>query len=176
MAGTRVPKGVLLDGAQMLLASLTAGTLGFLKERGIPPDDFVRYLGGKFEDSWEGLAGRGLDEVLEHVAALDAMPMGVDAVTLKQRGDAWELVLTPVPSRKVLAKFGTTPKELLDGFGVTPAEYSSIYGMFEAPAAAIGIKFSHRASRTRHVLRLERVRKAGQARKPRQPAVRAMRK
>jgi len=49
MAKIRVPKQVLLDGAQMSMAAMLAEVLGFLKERKIPVRDLIAYIGEKFE-------------------------------------------------------------------------------------------------------------------------------
>lgn len=162
----KVSQEVKLDGAQMLIAAFTASTLGFLKERGIPLNDWVDYVGDAFEGSWAGFEGRSPNDILEHVAALNAAPMGAEIVSLKQDGDAWELVLTSIPSADVLGRFGTTPEELLEGFDLTPAEFALVYGMFEAPAKAIGHKLTHGRKGSRQVLRLEPVKKATRAAAP----------
>ena len=74
MAKIRVPKQVLLDGAQMSMAAMLAEVLGFLKERKIPVRDLIAYIGEKFEGSWEGLEGRGADEAMEHFLTLEVLP------------------------------------------------------------------------------------------------------
>ena len=153
-ASKRSP-GVRLDGAQMLIAAITAGTLGFLKERGIPIREWVDYVGDAFEGSWSAFEGWGGDDIFRHVAALNAVPMGAEVMSLTQDGDTWEMELTTIPSADVLARFGTTPEELLEGFGLTADEFALIYGIFNAPARAIGLEFSHRLEGDRHTLRLE---------------------
>lgn len=161
MTVKKISKQVKLDGAQMLVAALTASTLGFLKERGIAISDWVAYVGDVFEGSWAAFEGRGGDDILDHVAAFNAAPMGAEVISLTQEGDAWELVVSSIPSEDVLARFGTAPEEFLEGFGITRDEFAMVYSMFEAPAAAIGHKFTHSRKGRWHVLRLEPAKKAG---------------
>jgi len=156
MSKQKVPNEVLLDGAQMNLSALIAGTMGFLKKRRIPIKDWVRYIGEQFEGSWGGLQGEKLQSVLEHLLTLEVLPLGVEATSSEVTPKKAEVTVTSLPSRIVLKKFGTTPKELLDGFGVTAAEVASFYAMYEPSAKAIGLKFTHRLSGGRQVLALER--------------------
>ncbi|GEM_PF-2165829 len=151
----RVSKGMLLDGAQMSLSSFLAGTMGFLKAHDIPIEDWVSYMGEQFEDSWGGLEGEGADKIMQHLLALQIRPLGAEVVSSSLTPEKAEVTMDPLPSRGVLEKFGTTPRELLRGFGVTQSEYASVYGMFEPAAQAIGLKWTHRLTRGKQVLRLE---------------------
>jgi len=151
-----VPQEMLLDGARMLMMGMTAGTMGFLKERGIPIKEWVAYIGEKFEDSLGALEGEPLGKVMEHLLALEILPMGVEIVSSDITDGKAEVTVTALPSQAVLEKFGTTPKELLSGFGVTQREMSAIYAMYEPAAKAIGLRFSHELKNGKQVLRLER--------------------
>lgn len=156
MAKTTVSKTVLLDGAQMALAGMWAGTMGFLKERDIPVADLLAYIGDKFEGSWEGLKGDELGSTMEHMLTLQILPMGAEVISSKGTADRAEVKLTSLPSQSLLEKFGTTPEELLEGFDVTAEEYASIYAMYEPAAKAIGLVFKHKLQDGEEILSLER--------------------
>ncbi|MGA2367809.1 MAG: hypothetical protein ABSF74_04470 [Dehalococcoidia bacterium] len=156
MAKESVSNEVLLDGAQMSLSALLAGTMSFLKKRKIPIKDWVNYIGEQFEGSWEGLEGEKVESVMEHLLTLEVLPMGAEVMSSKTTGGKAEVILTPLPSRKVLKKFGTTPAELLGDFGVTAKEMASIYGMFAPAATAIGLNFSYGLVDGKQVLSLEK--------------------
>ncbi|MBI4200159.1 MAG: hypothetical protein HY535_06780 [Chloroflexi bacterium] len=160
MAQARVPTPVLLDGAQMTLTSLLAGTMGFLKQRNIPVGEWVSYIGQQFEDSWGGLEGEEVNRVLQHVVTLWARPMGAEVISSQSAPKKAEVSLTALPNKGLLEKFGTTPRGLLRGFGVTQRELAAIYGMFESPARAIGLKLTHRLTAGKQLLRLEPARGA----------------
>ena len=153
-----VPKEMLLDGAQMTLSALIAGTMGFLKEKNIPIKDWVSYIGEQFEGSLAKLEGEEAGNVIGHLLTLEVLPLGVDILSTKSTPDKAEARLTSLPSRTVLEKFGTTPRELLRGFGVTKKEFESIVSMHEPAATAIGLKFKYQSRGDQEILTLERVR------------------
>jgi hypothetical protein len=159
MKDTVASRQVLLDGAQMMIAANVAGTAGFLKERNIPLKDLADYAGHKFEDALGDLAGRGADEVMQHLLTLEFLPMGAEVVSKQMTADRAEVTLTPLPPPAVLEKFGATPAEFLEGFDITPKEYEAILGMFEPMAKAIGLKFRHGLKDGHEVISLEKVSK-----------------
>jgi hypothetical protein len=152
----KVPQGVLLDGARMQLIAAYAGIAGFLKEKGIPFQEFVKYVGEKFEDSLGEFEGEEPVRAMEHLLALEVLPLGVDIVSSQTTDGAAEVTLTAFPSRELLEKFGTTPRGLLSGFGVTAGEMAGIYAMFEPAASAIGMRLTHAQKGGKQVLRLEK--------------------
>jgi hypothetical protein len=156
MTKNEVPKDVLLDGSQMIIAATIAGIAGFLKERNIPFKELVDYVGETFEGSLGDLEGHGPGEVMEHLLTLQVLPMGAEVVSSKSSPDKVEVILTALPPRAVLKKFGTTPAELLEGFGVTQQEYESVYAMYEPAARAIGLKFGHYLKNNREIISLEK--------------------
>ena len=158
MAKIEVSKEVLLDGAQMSIAATIAGIAGFLKEREIPIKELIAYMGEKFEGSLGDLEGRGADEVMEHLLALEVLPMGAEVISSQMTPDKAEVTLTPLPPRSVLEKFGTTPGELLKGFGITQKEYESIYAMYEPAVKAVGLKFRHYSKDGQEILSMEKAR------------------
>src|SRR5512136_289049 len=149
----KVPKEMLLDGAQMSLSAFIAGTMGFLKQQNIPIKDWVSYIGEQFEGSLGELEGEKAGRVMDHLLAL-----GVDILSSQSTPNKAEATLTSLPSRTVLEKFGTTPRELLRGFGVTKKEFESVLSMYEPAAAAIGLKFKYQSKDDQEILTLERVR------------------
>jgi hypothetical protein len=153
-----VPKEMLLDGAQMTISAFIAGTMGFLKQKNIPTEDWVSYIGEQFEGSLGELEGEEVGKVMDHLLALEVLPLGVDILSSRSTRDKAEATLTSLPSRTVLQKFGTTPRELLRGFGVTKKEFESILSMYEPAAAAIGLKFKYQSKDDQEILTLERVR------------------
>jgi hypothetical protein len=153
-----VPKEMLLDGAQMALSAFIAGTMGFLKQRNIPIKDWVSYIGEQFEGSLGELEGEEPGKVMGHLLALEILPLGADVLSSRSIRDKAEAELTSLPSRTVLEKFGTTPRELLRGFAVTRKEFESILSMYEPAAAAIGLRFKYQSKDDRQILTLERVR------------------
>jgi hypothetical protein len=154
-----VPKEMLLDGAQMTISGFIAGTMGFLKEKNIPIRDWVSYIGEQFEGSLADLEGEEVGNVMGHLLTLEVLPLGVDILSTKSTPDKAEARLTSLPSRTVLEKFGTTPRELLRGFGVTRKEFESILSMYEPAATAIGLKFNYQSKDDQEILTLERVRR-----------------
>ena len=143
MPKAAVSKEMLLDGAQMCIAGTVAAIAGFLKERKIPISDFTAYMGDRFEG-------------MQHLLALEVLPMGAEVVLTKSSADRAEVTLTTLPPAKVLEKFGTTPKELLRGFGVTQREFESIYDSFAPAAKAIGMKLAHHIKDGQEVLVIEK--------------------
>ena len=161
MAQKSVPKQVLLDGAQMTLSAFIAGTMGFLKQRGIPIKDWVSYIGEQFEGSMGELEGEDVGKVMEHLLTLEVLPMGAEVLSSQSTSDKAEATVTPLPSRSVLEKFGTTSRELMRGFGVTKKEFESIFSMYEPAAKAIGLKFRYQSKGEQEILTLERTSKRG---------------
>lgn len=161
MTKTQVSKETLLDGAQMALSALIAGTMGFLKQRNIPIKDWVSYVGEQFDGSLGELEGEDAGRVMEHLLTLAVLPMGVKVVSSQSTSDKAEVSVTPLPSSTVLDKFGTTPHELMRGFGVTKKEFGSILAMYEPAARAIGLKLGHRFEDNQELLTLERMPKRG---------------
>ena len=155
MAIPRTSKAVLLDGAQMSLMTFLAGTAGFLKDRGIPISEWVSYIGEAFADSWGGLKGRGADEIMQHVLAIQLLPLGVEVLSSDLKPNRAEVVLTAFPGKAVLEKFGTTPRELLSGLGANQQELAQIYGMFESAARGIGMHWTHQLKGGKQTLVLE---------------------
>jgi hypothetical protein len=143
MAKQSVSKQVLLDGAQMALSGLLSGTMAFLKERGISIKEWVSYIGDQFEGSLADLEGEEASLVMEHLLALQVLPLGAEVTSSQTIDGKAEVKLTPLPSRSVLEKFGTTPKEFLRGFGIRQNDFEAIYGMYEPAAKAIGLRFTH---------------------------------
>lgn len=157
MARQKVPQSVLLDGAQMSLSALLAGTMGFLKARNIPINDWVSYIGEQFESSLADLEDESAERVMEHLLTLQVLPLGCKVISSRATGEKAEVTLESLSSRTVLEKFGTTPQELLRGFGVTQKEFKSIYAMFEPAAKAIGLRFTHQLKDGKQFLSLELV-------------------
>lgn len=161
MAKTTVSKEMLLDGAQMALSVFIAGTMGFLKQRSIPIKDWVSYIGEQFESSLGELEGEEVSKVMEHLLTLEVLPLGAEVLSSQSSSDKAEVAMTPLPSRSVLEKFGTTPRELLKGFNVTKKEFESILSMYEPAAKAIGLRFRYQPRDEKEILTLERARKGG---------------
>ena len=156
MPEERVPKDMLLDGAQMSFSAFIAGTMGFLKQHNIEVKDWLAYIGEKFSEMLGGLEGRWAGEVMHHLLSLNILPWGAEVVSSELSDEKAEVTLLPLPSRPVLEKFGTTPQDLLRDFGVTPKEFESIYDMFGPAVASIGLRFSHHLKDGKQVLRLEK--------------------
>ena len=76
-----VPKEMLLDGAQMSLSAFIAGTMGFLKQQDVPIKDWVSYIGEQFEGSLGALEGEEVGKVMDHLLALEVLPLGADTLS-----------------------------------------------------------------------------------------------
>jgi hypothetical protein len=161
MAQTKISNETLLDGAQMALYALLAGTIGFLKGQNMPIKEWLIYIGQAFGGSLGELEGEAVDKVMEHLLALQVLPLGVEVVSSQSTADKAEATVTSLPSRTVLEKFGTMPRELLRGFGVTKKEFESILSMYQPAARAIGFKFRYQSKGEKEILTLERARKGG---------------
>lgn len=157
MINTKVPKQMLMDGAYMSIAATTAGIIGFLKEKNIPLKEFLAYFGERFEDSFSALSGEPVEKVMQHLLMLEILPMGVQVISTKASKNKAEAVVTSLPPKDVLEKFGTTPRELLNGFGVTAKEFESMYETFTPAIKAVGLKFSHAKRDGNEVLTIERI-------------------
>ncbi len=155
MAAKSISKQVLLDGVQMSLIALIAGTLSFLKKRHIATNDWIQYIGDQFDSSLADLEGEEVGSVMEHLVTLQVLPMGAKVISSKATSKKAEVKVTPLPSRELLEKFGTTPEELLEGFGVSMKEFASIYAMYEPAAKAIGLRFQHQLKGDEELLILE---------------------
>ena len=147
----------LLDGAQMHFISLVAGTLGFLKERGISADEWTQYFGQKFYDSWEGLMGVGAAEALEQVIPIQVESMGAEIISGVGTEQRAVVTVGAIPSRAVLEKFGGTPRQILRGFGITQEEFAKIFDVFKIPASVAGFAFTHTAAKNARVITLRRL-------------------
>jgi len=156
MAEGNISKEVLLDGAQMTLSAFIAGTMGFLQERNIAIEEWVSYMGEQFSGSLADLEGDEVSSVMGHLLTLQVLPMGAEVISTQGTADKAEATLTPLPSRTVLEKFGTTPRELLRGFGVTQRKFASIFAMYEPAAEAIGLRFTHQLKNNQQLLSLEK--------------------
>jgi hypothetical protein len=166
MAKRSIPKQILLDGAQMALSGFLAGTLGFLKERNISIQEWVSYIGEQFAGSLGDLEGDEVSSVMEHLLTLQVLPLGAEVTSSQATDSKVEVKLTPLPSRAVLEKFGTTPGEFLGSFGLTQKDFEAIYGIYEPAARSIGLRFTHELNGGREVLNLEQAQ--GGRRGPRQ--------
>lgn len=147
---------VLLDGAQMGLSVALAGTMGYLKRHSLSIEDWARYIGEAFEGALSDLAGEPLDAIMEHLLTLEVLPMGAEVVSSESTAKKAEVTVTPLPSRALLKKFGTTPREFLGSFGITKQDLASVYAMYEPAARAIGLEFHHRLTNSHQVLSLKR--------------------
>ncbi len=156
MAKEAVSKEVLLDGAQMQLSVVLAGTMGYLKRHGLSMEDWARYIGEAFEGALGDLQGAPLDTVMEHLLTLEVLPMGAEMVSSELTAGKAKVTVTPLPSRALLKKFGTTPREFLAGFGITQQDLASVYAMYEPAARAIGLEFHHQLTDSHQVLSLKR--------------------
>jgi hypothetical protein len=143
MSKSNMTTGMLLDGAQMSISALIAGTMGFLKERNIDITEWVSYIGQKFTDSLKDLEGEPVEHVLKHLLELEIAPLGAEIISIEGKGDKAEAVLTALPGRPVLEKFGTTPRQLLRGFSLSQKEFESILDMFQPAASSIGLRLTH---------------------------------
>lgn len=155
MAKQSVPKQVLLDGAQMALSGFLAGTLGFLKKRGIPIQEWVSYIGEQFEGSLGDLEGEEAARVMEHLLTLQVLPLGAEVTSSQTTGGKVQVKLTSLPSRAVLEKFGATPREFLRDFAISQNDFEAIYGIYEPAAKAIGLRFTHQLKGGQELLTLE---------------------
>ncbi len=163
MIKEEVSKEVLLDGAQMGLSVILAGTMGFLKKHDLPIENWAEYIGEAFEGALGDLEGAPLETVMEHLLTLEVLPMGAEVVSSESTSRKAEVTVTPLPSRALLKKFGTTPREFLSGFGVTKQDLASVYAMYEPAAKAIGLELCHELTDSHQLLSLKRA----SARRPR---------
>ncbi len=146
----------LLDGTQMNLIAFIAGTMGFLKEKKVDTKEWASYIGKSFEDSWQAFEGAGADEIMEHLIPLQIQPFGAEVISSKGDYNQAEVILSSLPSKAVLQRFGTTPREILGGFGITQREFAALYDIFKPSAAAAGFQFTHKPGKGSHIIELQR--------------------
>jgi hypothetical protein len=94
---------------------------------------------------------------------LQVLPLGAEVTSSQTTDGKVEVKLTPLPSRAVLEKFGTTPRELLRGFDLSQKDFEAVYGIYEPAAKAIGLRFTHQLQGGQELLSLEPAR-SGQRR------------
>ncbi|MBI4332167.1 MAG: hypothetical protein HY673_12890 [Chloroflexi bacterium] len=154
MAQENVSEVMLLDGARMLLSTVLAGIMGFLKEQNIPIKDWVCYTGEKLADSMGRLEGKGADLAMRRLLVLQILPAGSQVVVGVFTAEKAEVTVTPLPSGAVLGKFRTNPGELLRTFGITLKDFESIHGLYGPAMAAIGLHLEHRLAGGQEVVSL----------------------
>jgi hypothetical protein len=147
---------MLLDGSQMTLASMVAGTIGFLKKHDIDPAHWIAHIGEMFEGAWEEMEGEGADAVMVQLLNLSILPMGGKVLRQKMSADSAEVEVSSLPDEAVLERFGTSPADLLEGFDITARDFAVIYELQRPPLEAIGLRFTHGPGKKGYVLKVER--------------------
>ncbi len=93
--------------------------------------------------------------MMEHLLTLQVLPLGAEVRSSQTKDRKVEVKLSVLPSRAVLEKFGTTPREFLSGFDISQKDFEAIYGMYEPAAKAIGLRFTHQLKGGQELLSLE---------------------
>jgi hypothetical protein len=119
----------ILYWAQMNFTYLFLGTLAFLKNHSLSPEDYVNSLARQFAAGWEPLRSGGPAEVAR-AAALNAVSTGSTLRSLSGDAEMGEAVVEGWPSA-----------EALSFFGQTRSDAEVLWNIFEPIAAHLGLHY-----------------------------------
>ena len=119
-------------------------TIAYLKERGLPVEEWVAYTGRRFARGWEALRGQGAAAVAR-VAALNVVSVGGALVALSGDADRAEAVVS-----------GWPPPSILEYLGLARDDADAFTDAFGPIAAHLGLRFAWRREADRVVLMFAR--------------------
>ena len=126
------------------LTGTVLGTIVFLRERGIPAEEWSRFLGRRFTDGWERLRGQGAR------AAIDQM-----ALNFVSTGARIESLTGDEAQSEVVAS-GWPPREFLDLMGVSQEEAHAFMHAARPIADYLGLRADWQVEGDRVTLRFSR--------------------
>lgn len=119
-------------------------TIGYIKEKGLPIDEFWRFVGEKFTLGWDSLQGKGA-RVAMRMFALNMVSVGGTLESLSGNEARAEAIISGWPSA-----------DLANAFGVSRDDADRGYAIFQPIAAVLGLRYEWRREGDRVTLILSR--------------------
>jgi hypothetical protein len=119
----------VLQQAKMNAQALSLVALGYIREKGLPVDEFWKYVGDKFTLGWDSLRGKGA-RVAMRTFALNMVSVGGTLESLSGDEARAEAVISDWPS-----------PELLQGFGGSQGDVDQMYAVFGPIAEVLGLRY-----------------------------------
>jgi hypothetical protein len=119
-------------------------TIAYLKERGLPVEDWVAFIGQQFARGWGDPQGRGAADVAR-IAALNVVSVGGELVALSGDDTRAEAVVS-----------GWPPAAMLELAGISRDDADAFNDAFGPIAAHLGLRFAWRREGDRVVLAFAR--------------------
>jgi hypothetical protein len=125
-------KDEVLQQAKMNAQALSLVAVGYMKEKGLPLDEFWSFVGGKFTLGWDSLKGKGA-RVATRMFALNMVSVGGTLESLSGDEVRAEAIIADWPS-----------PDLLQAFGVSMGDVDRMYEVFRPIAGLLGLQYEWR--------------------------------
>jgi CubicO group peptidase (beta-lactamase class C family) len=138
------PSERLLEQAQGNFNAIVCTTIAYLKERGLPLDDYVNYVGQKLAPSWDSTQAASARDTAEN-AALNLVASGGQVLALTGNEQQAEVLVTNSP-----------PPDFLEMAGISAADADAFNGVFHVIAGTLGLRFEQQRTDNQVRLRFSR--------------------
>jgi hypothetical protein len=119
----------VLQQAKANAQALSLVTLGYIKEKRLPTDEFWSFVGEKFTLGWDSLKGKGARAAMR-IFALNMVSVGGTLESLSGDEARAEAIIADWPS-----------PDLLQAFGVSRDDVDRMYVVFEPIADLLGLRY-----------------------------------
>jgi hypothetical protein len=135
-------KDEVLQQAKANAQALSLVAIGYMKEKGLPLDEFWSFVGEKFTLGWDSLKGKGA-RVAIRVFALNMVSVGGTLESLSGDEARAEAVIANWPS-----------PDLLQAFGVSGGDVDRMYAVFKpiADLLELGYEWHRKGGRVTLIL------------------------
>jgi hypothetical protein len=125
-------KDEVLQQAEANAQALALVAIAYIKEKGLPLDEFWSFVGDKFTLGWDSLQGEGA-RVAMRTFALNMVSVGATLESLSGDEARAEAIITNWPS-----------PELAQAFGVSQGDVDRMYAIWEPIADLLGLGYEWR--------------------------------
>jgi hypothetical protein len=125
-------KDELLQQAKMNAQALSLVAVGYVKEKGLSPDEFWSFVGEKFTLGWDSLQGKGA-LVAMRTFALNMVSVGGTLESLSGDQARAEAIIADWPS-----------PDLLQAFEVGQGDIDRMYAVFQPIADVLDLRYEWR--------------------------------
>ena len=122
----------VLEQAKANAQALALVSMGYIKEKGLPLDEFWSFVGEKFTLGWDSLQGKGA-RVAMRMFALNMVSVGGTLESLSGDEARAEAIIADWPS-----------PDLLQAFGVSRGDVDRMYAVFQPIADLLGLRYEWR--------------------------------
>lgn len=119
----------VLQQAEANAQALALVAMGYIREKGLSPDDFWSFVGGKFTLGWDVLQGKGARQAMR-MFALNMVSVGGTLESLSGDGAQAEAIIADWPS-----------PDLLQAFGGSRGDVERMYAVFQPIADLLGLRY-----------------------------------